>query len=100
MTRWKVRTKLERNWKPSIPSRPKVGDPILVGAAPQTRQGGRFFWMIRWTPVTPDGVKAMLETLREAKIYGYKVRVFASDIDPHSLKGCTVEGIDFDSDNI
>jgi len=50
-------------------------------------------------PVTPDGVKAMLDTLREAKIYGYKVRVFASDIDPHSLKGCTVEAIDFDSDN-
>ena len=77
-----------------------VGQPNLCQMASDPTRGEVSLDDPVTPPVTPDGVKAMLETLRDAKIHGYNVRVFASDIDPHSLKGCTVETIDFDSDSI
>jgi hypothetical protein len=44
---------------------------------------------------TADGIKAMLATLKEAKVAGLTVTVYANNNSPLSGRGCDVGAIDF-----
>jgi hypothetical protein len=77
-----------------------VGTPNLCSMAGHTDWGEIFVDDPVTPPVTADGVKAILDSLKQAKINQYKVRVYAYDNTFDPQKGCHVEAIDFDSNDI
>ena len=72
-----------------------VGGPNLCPISGATGSGN----VTLESGATPDGIRAMLATLREAKIFGYTIRVYANNNDPALNRGCDVGAIDFDPSN-